>query len=67
MVVVEWEVWCFGARSKEHGRAKVARGGHARFLFWHSWKFVGKVFGLFLWFLCLRMCLGDGSLAKRVA
>ena len=57
MVVVECEVWCFGDGSKEHGRVKVARGGRATFLVWHGWEFVGRVFGLFLWFLCLGMCL----------
>ena len=40
MVVVEREVRCFGARSKEHGRAKVVRGGRAKFLVWHGWEFV---------------------------
>ena len=46
---------------------EVAWGGRVAFLFWHGWNFMEDVFGLFWWFLCLGMCLGDGSLAKRVA
>ena len=53
-----------GARSKEHGRAKVARGGRAKFLVWHGWEFVRLFFCDF--FLCGNV-FGDGSLAKRVA
>jgi len=43
-----------------------AQGRRATFRDWHGWEVVGKVFGLFFWFLCFGMLLGDGSLAERV-